>query len=162
MKRTVLAAAVMLGLAPAVLAANPPPAEKFVETAAVAGMFEVESSKIAEEKAKSEDVKSFAAKMVEDHTKANEKLKEAAGSMTVPAKLDSAHQAKIDQLKNAEAGEFDALYVEMQVSAHQQAVDLFGSYSQGGDDPKLKSFATETLPTLKQHYEHIEKIDEAM
>jgi len=39
----------------------------------------------------------------------------------------------------------------MQVQAHQEAVDLFTKYSQSGDNPDLKQWATKILPDLKEH-----------
>jgi putative membrane protein len=39
----------------------------------------------------------------------------------------------------------------MQVSAHKDAVSLFGRYAKGGEDPKLKEWAGKTLPALQHH-----------
>jgi putative membrane protein len=41
----------------------------------------------------------------------------------------------------------------MQVSAHKDAVSLFERYAKGGDDPKLKDWASKMLPTLRHHLE---------
>src|SRR5262245_50632425 len=57
--------------APAPSAAAPPSAGTFVEKAAIAGMFEVESSRIAIDRVNDPKLKEFAQMMVDDHTKAN-------------------------------------------------------------------------------------------
>jgi len=134
-------------------------AQDFVNKAAVGGMFEVDSSKLAETTAKDSAVKDFAALMVKDHTAANSKLSGLAGEqkLTVPSALDEKHQAVLDQLK-ADTSAFDQSYIKAQKDAHTEAVTLFEDYSKDGDNEALKAFAAETLPTLKMHQEHVEKL----
>jgi len=141
---------------PAVAADN---AQTFVNKAAIGGMFEVDSSRIAQDRAKDQQVKNFAEKMIADHGAANEKLKKIAGDqkLQVPAQPDTAHKTDLERLQNTTKG-FDQPYVEMQRGAHADAVDLFQSYAKAGDNPSLKAFAAETLPTLKMHQDMIEKI----
>ena len=132
-------------------------AQDFVDKAAVGGLFEVDSSKIFEGKAQDQSVKDFAHKMIEDHRAANAKLESIAGEqkLTVPKELDAKHKADLDSLQNAKD---DKPYVQMQRDAHSEAVTLFESYAKDGDNAQLKTFASETLPTLKMHQEMIEKI----
>lgn len=132
-------------------------AQDFVNKAAVGGMFEVQSSKLADGTASDNSVKEFATMMVTDHTAANTKLKKVAKEqkLTVPTALDSKHQAMLDKLNGAKGEAFDQAYVQAQRDAHDEAVSLFEAYSQNGDNAPLKAFATETLPTLKMHQEKI-------
>jgi putative membrane protein len=132
-------------------------AQDFVDKAAVGGLFEVDSSKIFEGKAQDQSVKDFAHKMIEDHGAANAKLESIAGEqkLAVPKELDAKHKADLDSLQNAKD---DKPYVQMQRDAHSEAVTLFESYAKDGDNAQLKTFASETLPTLKMHQEMIEKI----
>jgi putative membrane protein len=54
-------------------------AEKdFVDKAAAGGMFEVQVAQLALQKSQSSTVKSFAQRMVDDHTKVNDQLKQIA------------------------------------------------------------------------------------
>jgi putative membrane protein len=135
-------------------------AQDFVNKAAVGGMFEVESSNLAGSAAMDDTVKDFATMMVTDHTAANTKLKTVAEEqkLTVPAALEAKHQAMLDKLNGAKGEAFDQAYVQAQRDAHDEAVSLFEDYSQNGDNALLKTFATETLPTLKMHQEKIETI----
>jgi len=171
MKRTILLfGAALLWLAPIpaiehvsyVQAAAAVSADEFLKTAGVAGMFEIESSKIAAQKSQNADVKSLAERMISDHTKAAEELKTTASSadpkFMVPAELDAKHQKLMDELKSADQSKFDATYVRMQTDAHKEAVELFGNYAKEGDNPQLKTFAEKTLPTLQQHYDMIQQI----
>ena len=135
---------------------------QFVEKAALAGMFEVESSNLALKKSSEPDVKAFAEKMVLDHMAAGKNLERAAkaGSKTyeVPSALDANHMKLLGDLAEAPAEDFDRLYIEMQLAGHKDAVALFSGYAKSGDDPALKSFAEDALPTLERHYQMIEVI----
>lgn len=135
--------------------------EQFVMKAASGGMYEVESSKLAKERATNKDVKSFAEQMIADHTKANKELMEAAkGAGTVVAgKMDEHHQKMLEQLKGIKGSEFDTRYIEQQVKAHEESVSLFTNASKNLKNPELKKFAEKTLPTLKKHQEHVKMLD---
>lgn len=136
--------------------------QQFADKAAVANLFEIETSKLAVKTSKNKDVLAFANKMITDHTKAGTAFKAAVGKasgVTPPAeKLDEAHQSKLDDLKGKTGEDFDKAYIDAQQDAHDEAVSLFDSYANNGDDAALKTFAAETLPTLKAHEEHIDKM----
>jgi len=138
-------------------------AQDFVDKAAAGGMFEVQSSKIAEGKVQDKSVKDFAHKMIDDHGAANAKLEKIAGEqkLAVPPETDAKHKSDLDALQTAK-DPVDKSYVQMQRDAHADAVKLFESYASDGDNAQLKSFAQETIPTLKMHQEMIEKIASTM
>jgi len=125
----------------------------FVRDAAEGGMTEVELGKLAQDKATSDAVKQFGQKMVDDHTKANDELKKVAGaeSITIPEKLDSKHQARVDKLAKLSGDEFDRAYVKDQLKDHEQDVHEFSEEAQSGSDAAVKNFASQTLPTIQQH-----------
>jgi putative membrane protein len=129
-----------------------PSTADFVKAAAIGDMFEIQSSKLAQQKADAGS-KTFAAKMVADHSKTSAQLKSLAANAKVqlPTELDSAHQSKLDKLKGLDGAQFDDEYDSMQVSAHKDAVSLFERYAKGGDHAGLKAFAAKTLPHLQQH-----------
>ena len=86
-----------------------PKTEDFVKMVAISDMFEVESSKLAQANAQDAKVKTFAAKMVKDHTETSNELKGLVSSgkvkMELPATLDSSHQSKLDKLKGLKAAD---------------------------------------------------------
>jgi putative membrane protein len=127
--------------------------KKFVKDSALGGMTEVELGKLATQKASSDAVKQFGQRMVDDHSKANDQLKEIAGksNIEVPAALDSKHQSRIDKLAKLSGPAFDKAYIKDQVKDHERDVDDFKSEAQGGSDPNVKQFAMQTLPTLQEH-----------
>lgn len=131
--------------------------QQFADMAASSNMFEIESSRVALERASSEEVKAFAQHMIDDHGKAGEDMKAAAQSdgITPAETLQPAHQAKLDELSAAEGEAFDQAYVMAQVEAHDEAIALFDGFSTNGQESALKTFAAKTLPTLHQHREEI-------
>lgn len=137
----------------------------FVDTAAIAGMFEVESSKLALSRATKPALKEFAQMMVDDHTKAQQELQamvvagQIAGVNHLPAELDGAHKTKLDDLAAASNGDgFDTRYQTLQLEAHQTAVTLFENEANNGSNAALKTWAAQTLPKLKDHLARIQAI----
>ena len=102
--------------------------KKFVKDAALGGMAEVELGKLDTQKAASEAVKQFGQKMVDDHTKANDQLKEVASkeNITIPDSLDSKHQARIDKLSKLSRPDFDKAYIKDQVGVWKTALKAAG------------------------------------
>jgi putative membrane protein len=125
----------------------------FAEAAASSNMFEIESSELALDKATKDDVKQFAQHMIDDHTAAGEKMKAAAESdgVTPPTAMADKEQAALDKLQSTDEAAFDEAYLTAQVAAHDEAVALFTSFSENGQESALRAFAAETLPTLEEH-----------
>jgi putative membrane protein len=138
--------------------------QDFIAQAAVGNLFEIESSKIALEKAQRVDVRDFAQRMIDDHTKAGLDMKEAVANgvpgLTPPQTLDDDHQDMIKDLQEADLDDFDEDYIEMQVDAHDDAVSLFEDYADDGNNVPLHQFAAETLPILREHQTRIKQIDD--
>jgi putative membrane protein len=144
------------------LAAEALSTEDFVKTVAISDMFEVESGRLANEKAQNDDVQSFGDQMVDDHSKTSEELKALVQDKNIkaelPSKLDDEHQAKLDKLKGLSSNQFDKEYVRTQIDAHQKAVALFESYAAAGENDDLKKWAGDTVPTLKEHLEEAQNL----
>ena len=129
--------------------------DHFVMDVAHAGMAEVELGRMATEKASKDDVKKFGQRMVDDHTKANDQLKQIATSkgVNLPTELDRSTQREMDRLNKLSGAEFDREYMKHMVSDHKKDVSEFKSEANRAKDPSVKQFAATTLPTLQQHLE---------
>jgi putative membrane protein len=126
-------------------------------------MTEVELGKVALEKASSDPVKQFAQKMIDDHSKANEDLKQLASkeNINVSDSLDSKHQSRVEKLSKLSGADFDRAYIKDQLKDHQQDVQEFQQEAQRGSDPDVKSFASKTLPVIKEHLSMAKDLDKA-
>lgn len=138
--------------------------DNFWAEAAHGGMGEVELSKLALTKSKNAEVKKFAQMMVTDHSKVNAELKTlaAAKKVVLPTEIDSAHKSMMDDLAKLEGTDFDKKYVDAMLSGHEDAVKLFEDQAKDNSDAEVKTFAANTLPKLKAHFEMIKKMQETM
>ena len=137
--------------------------KRFVKDALLGGMTEVELGKVALERASSDPVKQFAQKMIDDHSKANEDLKQLASkeNINVPDSLDSKHQSRVEKLSKLSGADFDRAYIKDQLKDHQQDVQEFQQEAQRGSDPDVKSFASKTLPVFEEHLSMAKDLDKA-
>jgi putative membrane protein len=126
---------------------------KFMEKAAQGGTAEVELGKLAAQKAQSPQVKQFGQRMVDDHGKANEQLKQLASTkgVSLPTEMDRSSKREMDKLSRMSGAEFDAEYMKHMVSDHKKDVSEFKSEANKAKDADVKQFAASTLPTLEEH-----------
>ena len=125
----------------------------FVEKAAMGGMVEVELGNLAQQKAASDGVRQFGTRMVQDHTKANDELKQIAASknLQVPGALDKQHQKDVDRFSKMTGSQFDKAYMSHMVEDHKHVAAEFKKEASSGKDADVKGFASKTLPTIEEH-----------
>jgi putative membrane protein len=132
-----------------------PKTEDFVKEAAASDMFEIESSKLALERSQDAATKTFAQQMITDHTKTSEEMKMMVSGgkvkAAIPTAMSSAQQGMLDKLKGLKGNDFTKQYHSDQEDAHEDAVDLFKRYGDGGDNADLKAWAAKTRPALEHH-----------
>ena len=119
--------------------------KKFVRKAYKGGMAEVEASKVAKEKAKSDSTKEAAEQMITDHSKANDELMEIAKEENLDLSMTGT--------------DFDREYLTMQKNVHEKDIAMFekeAADAKEGEDHDVPAFAKKTLPTLKKHLAMIE------
>jgi putative membrane protein len=173
MTRLLVSLIAAVGLtSPAVYAADPAPnvaastgvavsTDTFLTQVASGNQFEIDSSKLALTKTKSEAVRGFATQMIADHSAAAIKFKQAIADagLKAPAEgVDPKLQAIIDDMRKKDAAGFDKIYIDAQYKAHVETVALFEAYANKGDNPRIRQFAQELLPTLRSHLEHVTKL----
>ena len=135
--------------------------KQFITKAAEGGKSEVELGQMAAQKAQSQEVKDFGQRMVNDHTKANDHLKQVAEKegVTLPDRMDSESQALKKKLDRLSGTEFDKTYMDAMVKDHIKDVAEFKKEASMAQDPAVKSFAEQTLPTLEEHLKLAKQID---
>ena len=127
--------------------------QHFIHEAAAGGMLEVELGRLAAERAASAEVKAFGQRMVADHGKANQQLMQVATSkgITLPKALPADMQRERDRFARLSGAEFDRMYMDHMVKDHKKDVAEFEKQAEKGTDPSIRSFAQQTLPTLREH-----------
>lgn len=134
--------------------------EKFLKSAAEDNLAEVKLGELAEQHAASDSVKQFGKRMATDHQKAYDELKQLASQKGVmmPTALDRTHQARYDRLAKLNGADFDRAYMKDMVKDHDRDVKEFQKQANSGKDPDLKSWASTTLSTLKEHQEQAKQV----
>jgi putative membrane protein len=136
---------------------------RFIKKVADANMTEIKLARVAADNGQKQEVKDFAARMTKDHGNAGDQLKPIAEKLkvSIPDQVSAEHQQTIDKLSKLKGDEFDKAYAEAMVKDHQKVVAMFEKIEGELQDPDLKKFAQDTLPTLKEHLEMAQKLEAA-
>jgi putative membrane protein len=135
---------------------------KFLEEASKGGQAEVKMGELAQQKAQSESVKQFGQRLVKDHTEANQKLERICDQKGVSKSTDIGNdkQQMLDHLTGLSGEDFDKAFIQHAVTDHRKDVKKFEKQASEGEDPAIRSFASETLPTLREHLKIAEALKE--
>ncbi len=134
---------------------------QFVADAAMTDMFEVQAGLLALRMADDPAYLDFAQLMIADHDNASAQFKNAVSNLPgvqLPPELDGSHKAKIDELKSLSGAAFERQYKTEQVQDHHETIARLQKYAEDGDNPDLKTWAAETLPSLKAQLDHAEAL----
>lgn len=125
----------------------------FVKEAAQGGMAEVELGQLAVQRAQDPDIKQFAQRMIDDHARANAALKQLAQQKKwkLPTDMSSKQKMIYNSLHDKAGADFDREYAKMMVEDHDHDLKMFEAYSEHGKDADVKTFASSTVPTLRDH-----------
>lgn len=125
----------------------------FMTKAAQGGLAEVDMGNMASSKATNADVKAFGNRMVTDHSKANDELKQLAATkgVTLPADVNDEQKKAMDSMSSKSGKDFDKAYMDDMVKDHETDVKEFEKASKSAKDADLKAWAAKTLPTLQEH-----------
>jgi len=134
----------------------------FIQKAAQGGVAEVELSKLAEQNAKSGDVKKFAEHMVRDHTSNNRELEKIATkeNVALPKELDSDHAAIRDRLAGLKDEKFDKAYIDAMRTDHQKMEELLKSSEGTVTSAELKTYIKKTTAAVEAHMREADKLKE--
>jgi putative membrane protein len=133
----------------------------FVGQANLGAPFQVDSGRLAETKATSAAIRSYAHLMVTTHIPVVDALnvilkkKNITPSSTL---LHGAYDAMLFTLEANHRAAFDRNYVDGQVEYQKGNAALFEQEIQNGADPDLKEFARQTLPKIVDHLHRAEKL----
>jgi putative membrane protein len=146
------------GGAPASADAALPPAttvQGFLARAALSDLYEVQAAQAVLARTQNADVRRFAQMMVQDHTRTTNEAQAAVRAqsidLTPPPQLDARRQEMVRALRSATAADLDARYVEQQVEAHENTLNLMRDFAQNGDNAALKDWARRTAPVIENH-----------
>ncbi|WP_052417674.1 DUF4142 domain-containing protein [Cellvibrio mixtus] len=134
-------------------------AEDFVDEAAAKNIAEIEAAKLALDKSTYPAVRTFAQKMINEHSANNTEIRSLATrkkvDVTDEAELTSKAKAAI--LKQRDGESFDVAYANNQVSAHKDALEFYKDAAKS-KDADVRTFAVATVPKIQHHLKEAEAL----
>jgi putative membrane protein len=129
--------------------------ETFIRNATEANMAEIKLGQLAQEKAQAPEVKNVAKRIVEDHTKAQDELKQIAQQESINLPTDISHKDALtyDRLSKLSGPQFDREYTQEMIKDHQKDISEFKRAEASVKNPASKEYAQRELPTLQAHLE---------
>jgi len=134
--------------------------QDFMMRAAQANMTEIDVARIALQKSGNNDVKTYANMIKRDHTNALEDLTDLMKDKNVqqPKTIAADTQQDINRMYMLSGGEFDREFVNMMVSDHQKAIELFRDQQSSLQNPDVKNHVDDVLPKLEMHLDKAQRL----
>jgi putative membrane protein len=138
--------------------------QQFVDFAAQTDMVEANLGQLAESTASAQPVKDYGQMLATDHTQDFHQLYDVAqqASLKMPDAIDAEHnKAMIDPFQKLKGAAFDRHYVQEMIAGHTKAIAVYKKESTDAQNPALKSYAEQTLPTLQKHLDGAKALEKA-
>ena len=131
-----------------------------------ANQVDIDAGKLAVARAGNAEVKSFAQRMITDHTGVNQsavdlvtRLKVTPQDNPTSASLKSGGDENIATLKSLHGAAFDKSYVDHEVAYHQQVLDAVDQVLiPNAQNADLKALLVKVRPAFVAHLEHAKQI----
>jgi putative membrane protein len=134
-------------------AATTPAEEAFLSKAAGGQQAEIALGRMAAQQAESKKVKQFGERMVQDHEKASQEIKQLAEQeqITLHAEMPPMTKDKAQQFSKLSGKAFDLAYINHMMKDHVKDVTEFEEGAKELHAPRVQQWASATLPVLKEH-----------
>jgi len=123
----------------------------------------IEASNIAAKRAQSQDVKTFAQKMSEDHKKCQDRLAQIVKDrkIAVVSGLEPNTKNDIEKLGKLQGAELDRAYLDWVIKGHREGIEMLQNQADNGKDNELRTFAKEQIPGMREHLKRAEELNKA-
>ncbi len=121
---------------------------------AQANIAEIEAGKLALANSQNAEVKAFAQKMIDDHTKALGDVTTLAQNkgVTLPTEPDAKHKAMAAKLAKLTGEKFDKMYMQQAgVQDHKHVHAMLKKDQARAKDADVKALAGKMMPTVEEH-----------
>lgn len=128
--------------------------QNIVRELAQANLAEIEAGKLALSQSKNDDVKTFAQKMIDDHTQSQKDLEQLAQAkgVSLPTEPDRKHKAAAKKLSALEGDKFDKQYMSQGgLKDHRDTHRMLERAQNRANDPELKALVEKATPIVGQH-----------
>jgi putative membrane protein len=101
------------------------------------------------------ELKRVAEALIKEHGDADERMTRIAEAKMWPVPAAQRHDSPP---AGAATPDFDALWTEDMISAHERSLALYSAQAQGGEDADLRKYARDTLPTIQHHLAELRRL----
>lgn len=138
--------------------------ETLIKQLAEANLAEINAGKLAQDKAQSNEVKTFAKKMVDDHSKALDDLKQLAKSkgVTLPTEPNKQQMAMQEKLQGLSTEKFDKQYMKQAGERAQRQTHQLLKKAEKAEDTDLKNYASKTIVAVAGHQQMAKETERSL
>jgi putative membrane protein len=125
----------------------------FVKKAMQGSMAEVQLGQLTLQKSENEQVKQFAQRMIDDHTKLSDQMKPVAQQLGVdtPAQVSKKDKQLMSKLQGLSGATYDQAYIKEMVKDHKKDLNDFQMEASSGQDQTAKDAAAQGSKVIAQH-----------
>lgn len=138
--------------------------QQYVDLAGAIDLFEIESARLALEKSQQAEIRAFAQMLLRDHGRSAARIAAAARAaeprLNVRSALNPTQRAEIAALRRAAPADFDRLFLDQQMRAHETALGLFTDYASVGDVEGLRVHASQVAAPVLEHLSRVRSLSE--
>ena len=136
----------------------------FMKEAMEGDMAEIQLAHLAQQKASSDQVKQFAQRMIDDHTKLDAQMKPMAQQLGVdaPTELSAKHKAVEAKLQGLSGAQFDQEYMKAMVNDHHEDDQAFLREENAAKDPTLKNAVSQAEPIIADHLRMAQDVEKSL
>ena len=132
----------------------------FVSKAMQGSIAEVQLAQLTLQKSSNDQVKQFAQRMIDDHTKLNEQMKPVAQQLGVkaPDQISKGDRKTIAKLQGLSGSAYDQAYIRDMVKDHKQDLSQFQTEASSGQDQTVKDAANQGSKVIVQHLQMAQQL----
>ncbi len=132
----------------------------FVNKALQGGMAEVQLGQLTLQKSNNEQIKQFAQKMIDDHTRMSEQMKPVAQQLgvSIPTKLAKKDTKAMNKLQGLSGTAYDQAYIQHMIKDHKTDLSEFQAEASNGQNPSVKDVASQGSQVISQHLQMIQQL----
>lgn len=136
--------------------------KRFVTKAAEDGQAEVQLAQLAAQRAQNPEVRSFAQRLVTDHTQVNSELMSIASSKQVNLDKEDNKDRAYRRLSKENGADFDREFVEHMIDQHEKDIKAFDKAAQDAKDQEIRSFASKHVGHLREHLQQAQTLRQSV
>jgi putative membrane protein len=129
----------------------------FVKKAMQGNIAEVQLGELTLQKSNNDQVKQFARKMIDDHTKLNEQMRSVALQLSVeiPTEVSKKDKSLMNKMQALSGTAYDQAYIKEMVKDHKQDLSEFRMEASNGN---LKDAATQGSKVISEHLQMAQQL----